>query len=333
MKKLLVVASLLLGLGLVVSCAPAGPGAPAEQKRLLLGATSATSGYYLYEVGAAKAINKAVPEVNITVVETGAAIDNLLRLRKGELDFVLGFHYIHYEALKGLGARWEKEPMTDLRLLWVFSKDVFPFVVREDSGIKTLKDLDGKDWSPGGVGFASAEVARRVLEANGIKPKYHVGGFDDALAATKDRRIAGFAKLSGLKSPDASIVDLMTATPIRVLEWPQEMIDKAQKEYPHYRLAEVPVGLFKNDKPILTWGGFVAQVALSKFPEDIAYKITKAVNEDKVEQAAAYPANVGFEYAKATMEAGSIPLHAGAQRYFKELGLSIPQALLSPEAK
>jgi len=94
------------------------------------------------------------------------------------------------------------------------------------------------------------------------------------------------------------------------------MIDKAREKYPFYKPAEIPAGLFKNEKPIRTWGSFVAFVTLTKLPEDIAYKMAKAIDEGKVEQAAAYPANVGFEYAKTTMEAGSIPLHAGAQKYY-----------------
>jgi TRAP-type uncharacterized transport system substrate-binding protein len=53
----------------------------AKKTYLFFGASAAASSHYAYVVGAAKAINKYVPEVKVNVVETGASVDNLKRVK------------------------------------------------------------------------------------------------------------------------------------------------------------------------------------------------------------------------------------------------------------
>lgn len=316
---------------------PTAPAKPAEpKKRLMMGSTASVSSHYAYAVAATKVLNRDIPEINVTVVETGGGADNLKRMRKGELDFSLNGLDILYQAYKGLGKDWEQEPMGYQRLLWVYTLDAVAFVVREDSGIKTLRELEGKEFNPSGRGTASEALVKNVMEAVGIRPKWYIGGIEDAVAAVKDRRIVGFVKVTGVKSPDAAILDLMTATPIRILEWPQDLLTKAQEQYPYYLVGEIAAGVFKaewNQKPIRTWGMAVGYSAPNKLPADLAYKMARAIDQDRVEQGAAYKPSAGVDFGKLTVEVGNIPLHAGAYRYYKERGLSVPDALIPSEAK
>lgn len=57
--------------------------------RLLIGTTSTTSSFYSYFVGASKSINRLAPGINSSVVATGASVDNIERLRKGQIDLGL----------------------------------------------------------------------------------------------------------------------------------------------------------------------------------------------------------------------------------------------------
>ena len=60
---------------------------------------------------------------------------------------------------------------------------------------------------------------------------------------------------------------------------------------------------------------------------DTAYKIVKAIMEDKTEQATAFPAVKGVDLADLTLTYGTSPLHPGAIKYFEESGLTVPQRL------
>ena len=68
----------------VLTLALAFPGkSEAKKQYLFFGASAATSSHYAYVVGATKAINKYVPGVKANVVETGASVDNIKRIRAG----------------------------------------------------------------------------------------------------------------------------------------------------------------------------------------------------------------------------------------------------------
>ncbi|OQX53177.1 MAG: hypothetical protein B5M53_07255, partial [Candidatus Cloacimonas sp. 4484_209] len=165
----------------------------AKKKYLFFGASAAASSHYAYVVGAAKAINKYVPEVKVNVVETGASVDNLKRVKSGEIDMGICSMKTMYEAWKGL-ARWEGNPLPDVRLLWLYAVGIDFIVVREDSGVKKLEDLNGKKFNPGIRGSACEATTKQVFKILEIMPNYHIGATCDAVKAIKDNRIVGYVK-------------------------------------------------------------------------------------------------------------------------------------------
>jgi uncharacterized protein len=56
------------------------------KKQVVIGATSSASSVFVYFVSLAKAINQYEPTLNATVVETGATVDNLRRMERGQID-------------------------------------------------------------------------------------------------------------------------------------------------------------------------------------------------------------------------------------------------------
>ena len=59
--------------------------------RLLLGSTATTSSHYVYTVSAGKAINSVSGDkIDVTVVATGGAVDNLERIRRKQIHMGIG---------------------------------------------------------------------------------------------------------------------------------------------------------------------------------------------------------------------------------------------------
>jgi len=180
----------------------------AAKKLISIGATGQASSYYAYHVAVAQLLNKNIPEIQVSVVETGGGADNLKRVANGEVEWGQTSEPDAYECYKGIGL-WEgQEPSSDLRLYWAVHPITYLFVVREDSGINSLQELDGKKFNPGGSGSSTERLTEKTLNLMGITPEYYRGGYSDVVEAIKNRRISGYVKSASITKPDATILDL-----------------------------------------------------------------------------------------------------------------------------
>ncbi|MCG7852973.1 MAG: TAXI family TRAP transporter solute-binding subunit [Methanosarcinaceae archaeon] len=308
----------------------------AKTKYISLGSSSASSGHYAYSVAAAKAINEYVGDVKVSVVETGASVDNLKRLRAGQLDLGIGGMQTMYEAWKGLGG-WGKNPYPDLRILWAYAKTIDFIVVREDSGITKLEDLSGKKFSPGIRGSATESATKQIFNVLGIEPDYYIGGASDAVGAIKDNRIVGYVKTGVGTQLDSTTLDIMTLTKIRLISMTEKQIEKIKKELPYVSIITIPAGqlaAMPKQPEYSNWGMTTVVECLKTFPEDLAYKFVKAIVKGKKYQDDAYPACKHIDIVQETPLLISVPLHAGAIKAYRELGAkNIPLKILPPEVK
>ena len=315
---------------------PAGPAWAQKKKFILIGSTQTSSSHYAYAVAATKAINTYVPELNASVAETGASVDNVKRLRAGQMDIgAIVTEKVMYEAWKGIGV-WKNMATPDLRMLWAYTQSIDYYIVREDSGVTKLEDLEGKKFNPGMRGSATEATTKEIFQILGIKPDYHVGGTADAVSAIKDGRIAGYVKTGVGLQLDASILDVMTLTKIRLISMTPEQVRKVKAAVPYIPFFTVPAGGIKampKQPEYHSWGMVVCGVAMKNFPEDLAYKAVKAILKGKDMIVAAFPAHAEMNVPKDTVEITMIPLHAGAYRAYKETGVKIPERAIPPEAK
>jgi TRAP-type uncharacterized transport system substrate-binding protein len=83
----------------------------------------------------------------------------------------------------------------------------------------------------------------------------------------------------------------------------------------------------ENSGPYTTWGFMIGVSARPDLSDEVAYNIVKAVMEDSIEQATAFPAVQGANLAELTLQFATSKLHPGAIRYYEEIGLTVPEAL------
>jgi TRAP transporter TAXI family solute receptor len=324
-KKTFVFSIIALGLGSLVLAAAA----PAASKKLLaMGATQSSSSHYAYFVAVAKIMNTKVADLNVSVVETGASVDNINRINKGDLDLGMTTIHLQYQANLGLGV-WKGKPVKDQYVLWVYQPAPQNFVIREDSGVKTVYDLHGKPFNAGMRGSATESTVESICEALGIVPKYYRGGTDDTVSAIKDNRIVGYAKSgAGTNMLDASSLDIATFTPIRLLGFSDKDIAAVLAKYPYLSPIAIPKGVYKDSPTYKTFAMLIGVVAGKNISEDLGYKIVKASMENFPDQVAAYPSVKGVNLPQLTLETCNVPLHPGAIKYYKEIGLKIPANLI-----
>lgn len=310
---------------IVALLALAGSAALAQQD-LLIGTTSSSSSHYGYFVAVSKIINDKVEGVRSSVAETGATLDNLRRISRGQMDMGLVPTNTLYEAYNAKGD-FEGRPVRS-KLLWVYSLAPQNVVVRADSGVESLEQLDGKALNPGIRGSSTETTTEQVFELLGIKPDYVRGSTSDVVNAIKDNRIIGYVKSGSDLKLDASTRDIATQTPIRLLGLSEEQAGKIGEAMPELSIVEVPANE-ELDLPAYTiWGFAVGASASEPLDEETAYRIVKAVMEDEEYQVAAMPGLKDQGIAEMTLNYATSPLHPATVRYLKEKGLEVPSRLI-----
>lgn len=294
-------------------------------ERLLIGSTSSSSSHYSYFVAVNQIINNQVEGISSSVAETGAAVDNLRRLGRHQIDMGLVTTNIGYHAYAG-EQEFEGRPV-DSRLLWVYTVAPQNAVMREDAGVTTFAELDGVRFNPGITGSATEKTTEAVMTTLGIAPDYVRGSTTDIVDSMKDGRVMGSVKSGVGNRLDGSTMDIATFTPISVLSLDDEQAQTLRDEMPDIAIVDVPEGAADGIPAYTTWAFGVAVHASPDMSEETAYEIVKAIMENPQPQVNAFSAMDGADIAQMTLEVGTVPLHAGAARYFEEQGLEIPEAL------
>ena len=317
-RKLLFTAAILMS----------GLTAASAQQKLLIGSTSSSSSQYGYFVAVSQLINAKVKGVESSVVETGATVDNLRRIQRNQIDLGLVTTNTGYQAYAGTGI-FKGKPVKE-RLLWVYANAPQNVIVRKDSGVTELAGLSGKKFNPGLRGSSTEKTSEAVFKLLGINIDAVRGSTSDIVNAIKDNRSIGYVKSGAGNKLDGSSLDIGTFTPIRVLALSDAQAKKIETDMPDLGIAHVPAGAADGVPAYTTWSFGLAVVARADLPEDVAYKIVKAIMEDKTVQGNALASVKGADLAKLTVEYGSLPLHAGAAKYLREKGYKIP-ARIAPK--
>jgi len=332
--------SFVVALALMLICVSATSAAEAKKMSLNMGSTSSTSAVYAWCVATANAINKANVGLNVTVVESGAALDNLRKLKSGAFDFALSIDipsamqmYQGIDAFKG-------QPWKDVRVLFIRNVTTDRIYVRKGSGIKTFTDLSGKKFSPGIPGASSTLYMMKFDEVLKAKINFMPGALGDSINAFQSNKIAGLQKTSPLNAIDASLIEVNMTTPITVIGFTKSDTEKITKVYPYIPFIETPKGTIAqlpDAGPMYEEAPIVGAMASKNLPEDVAYRIIKSYYEGLAEVAAAYPAVKGWDpirdLFKYVPQGAEVPAHAGMVRYAREKGIDVPKRFIPAEYK
>lgn len=311
-------------LAAVLSASLAAGSAQAEEQ-LLIGSTSTSSSQYGYFVSVGQIINQHVDGVRSSVVETGATVDNLRRIVRGQIDMGLVTTNVGYHAYAGEGD-FEGRPI-DNRLLWVYSAAPQNVVMREDAGVSSIAELEGARLNPGITGSATEATTISVMETLGIAPEYVRGSTTDVVAGVKDNRMGGYVKSGVGNRLDGSSMDISTFTPIQVLSLSEEQAAQLREQMPDISVVDIPEGAAEGIPAYTTWSFGLAMHSSPDLDEEIAYQIVKAVMENPEPQVSALANLAEVDLAELTLDSGTVPFHPGAARYFEEQGYEIPDRL------
>lgn len=307
--------------------------ASGEKYELFWSSTSTSSGFYAFNVAVADIINKYVDNVTVTVLESGGTADNLNNIENGQASFGQCSEPDLFVAQNGIGL-YEGKPYEKARLLFLACPLAYYFVTSEDSGAKTIADLDGKVYSPGLAGSSTELLSYDLIETVlGHHPDWYPASTGEAVNAMKDRRIIGFTKSGAVNSFDSTIQDVSTSVDINILSFTPEEEAKILEKYPYYGFTTVDGSIFNQEEDIRSVALFFGPMVSSDLPEDVVYEIVKAIfeHQDYIEEA--YAGIKGIDMLKLTAESSASYMHPGLIKYLKEQGYDIKESQIPPEMK
>ena len=295
-------------------------GGAASAKDLTMGTTSPTSSHFSISVAMSKAIETGMEGTNVSVIETGASVDNVLRLARDEIDLGLATTDILISARNGTG-KFEGNAIPDTVALYPYSASILLIAVTEESGVTTLDELDGKKFNPGIRGSAAETLTTGVLSMFDINADLVHGAVGDAVEGIKNRQIIGYSKYGAANSVDATLQELMTSTKMRLIGFTEEQEKAATEAMEGVGFTTLPAGLIPGSEEMRVPKLNVFFLTRTGVMDDqSAYDIARSIHQNMDLLVEAWPQLADYDIAAdavATIETG-IPYHPGAERYWRE---------------
>lgn len=289
-------------------------------KTTLKMATGGTTGtYYAFSGAVSQVLSSKIENLAFDIQSTGASKANIYLVSDKEADIGIVQNDVMYYAYNGIDL-FDGEAIKGFSAMAGCYAEVVQIVSKKS--INSIEDLKGKRVSVGDVGSGCEFNARQILEVYGMTfddIEVHNLSFNDSATALKDDKIDAFFCVAG--APTTAIVELATSNDIRLLEVDDEHADKLIESYPFYTKYKVPGGSYKGvDSDAQTVAVVATYIVSDELDEDLVYKMTKALFENADEIAKAHPkgAELDPEYSVSGI---SIPIHPGAQKYYKEIGV------------
>ena len=312
-KALLIIAACFIVAGFASAVAAA------DVKMVL--ATGGTAGtYYPFGGAMAKIWNSKIPGMNVTAQATGASVENVRLVNRGEAELAM----VQSDTIDfAFNAKENfKEKLTKMSVLAVLYPEVIQVVVRGDSKIDSFDDLKGMKIGVGAPGSGTEANFRQLADGYGLNKddvKAQYLSFSESAEQFKDKHIDAFIVTAGI--PNAAVMDIGTQHSVRIINIADNKAAAITKKYPFLSTFTIPANTYKNQTtPVKTVAVNAVLIASTDVKDDVAYGIVKSLFESQNELAAAHAK--GKELNLKTASSGvSIPFHPGAVKYFKEKGL------------
>ena len=296
-------------------------GAAFSAERWALGSSGAGSGPYVWGAWISKIMNKYQNKVIVSSQATAGYNENVELVHAGKIQLGMTIENDLLDAYRG-SAQFRGRLHERLRKLFIFNLSVVHIVTREGAGIKSLSELKGKKVNISLPAMATRKVTEDLLKAADIGLS-EIKKFEMATGSTfpslQDRVID--ATINGYSIGHGELMELANNIKVRLIEVPEEVFEKVNKMRENTFLrVDIPANSYKGQaEKVKTFAFGNVLFTRDDIPQESAYLLTKAFwdNLSEVQKEMSFKI-MKKEYA---LIMTGVPLHPGAQKYFKEVGI------------
>ena len=318
MKK--ITQSLLAAATLVTLAATAS----AEQKFISIGTGGITGVYYPTGGAICRLVNKErkVTGIRCSVESTGGSVYNVNTIESGELEFGVAQSDVQYNAYNGK-EQWTGKAFTKLRAVFSVHPEPVTIIARADANIHNITDLTGKRVNIGNAG-SGTRATWDIMEAalgwkrEDLKLAAELKSAETGQALCDDK-IDAYFWLVG--HPSALTEETLNTCESNLVNGTGPEIDKLVGDNPFYRKATIPAGMYNNKDDINTFGVGATFVTSADVPDEVVYIVAKAALANLDDFRKLHPAFANLKAEEMIRDGLSAPLHPGAIKAYKELGL------------
>lgn len=309
---------LLATLSLAVLALLASPGAHAQTQMVM--ATGPLGGvWYPLGTGMVEILHK----INLQFTQQpGGGVSNAFNVNSGKAHVGFTTANVAVSAAQGI-ADFENRPQQNLRLLAVLIPQEFAIAVWADGPIKTIRDVRGRVVNTSPRGASNELILRRVLAAHDIAMtdiRVNHSSTSDGIDQMKSKQAEVIGLL--LTNPAGALLDMASSAPIRLLSIETPIVEKLKATYPGYTSETIRANTYGGQtSDVQTIGDPVVLVTRAQIDDQTVYAMTKALLENRDRLIAVQKTMQHFQAKTAAADIG-LPLHPGALRYYREVGVA-----------
>lgn len=265
-----------------------------------------------------------VPGLLASAVATAGSVENVELINRNMLESGFAQADVAHWAQTGTGNFAGLPPIESLRGIANLYPETMHIVARADANISSLSDLRGKRVSLDEPGSGTLVDARLVLDAAGISDAdmtvMHLPA-TRAAVALREGKLDAFFFVGGYPAP--AISQLAGQADVTLVPIGEEVAEKLTGSDAFFLRGTVPQGIYRGvlaDVPTLSVGAL--WVTSAQQPDDLIYAITRVLWNDNTMRQLQVGHPVGRRIKReSALDGIAIPLHPGAERYYREAGL------------
>ncbi len=300
----------------LTSCSPK----PAKVEKISIFTGGVAGTYYPLGEALAKIINGKVKGVEALVVSSEGSVANARAIAGKEARLALIQNDIADYAYRGT-EMFDGSRVDNIRGIASWYPQAVQFVTLKESGIKSISELKGKRVGVGAPESGTMVEALAILGIAGINRQNTTIlnlDFAEVAIALQNGTIEAGCIVSGIPTP--AVIDVANSRDVYILEIPDEIYYSVKQQHPFFVRQLIPSGTYKGlDKDTSTVAVMAMLVTRADLPEEIIYNVTKVGFENLDILVAAHTSAKDININTA-LEGMTIPLHPGAQRYYREKG-------------
>lgn len=304
----------------------AAPEVWAQEKIVTIGTGSVIGVYYPAGGAICRLVNRGRKEHGIRCFaeSTAGSMNNLQGLREGELNFAIAQSDWEYKAYHGEDVYATGGPFSDMRSVFSLHSEMFTVAVGKNSGIKSFADLRGKRVNIGDAASGMRDMMNSLLVALHWKSNYFGKTLEmkpsDAAKDLCSGKIDAMVVAMG--HPNGLIQEITSNCGAKLISVEGREVDQMIASNPYYSRSAIPGGMYQgNPQNITTFGVKAALVTTAAMDDATVYQLTKAVFENFDSFKTLHFVFSTLDREKMVTSGIIAPIHPGALRYYKEVGL------------
>jgi TRAP transporter TAXI family solute receptor len=297
---------------------------PDWPKSLTLGTASPGGVSYDYGETLAKILTESL-KIEVNPLPTQGPVHNVKLVESGAAQLGSTTTGVAMQGWNGTGDWARGQRYRKMRALFPMYDQPFHFVTLPRSGITTVAQFNNRNVGVGPRAGTGGVYVPAILAAIGISAKIENGPLDTAASDLLEGRYDALGITAGIPIPALQHVE--AKEPVVFVSLTPGQIEALRKAMPELTISQIGSGAYTSlDKTYTTVGLYIFAIGRDDLPDELVYQLVKAVFENQPRLAKAILA-ASDTLPQNVVKNTILPFHPGAVRYYREIGISIPEAL------